>query len=346
MERPDHISGNWRATVTNVDDPTKSGRVMISIPSLRLTEMWAEPAVAIGGSSGHGSYVIPRVGDKLFVFFDGGNIKHPIYFAMSPGQNDIPVAFNGGQDALITTRNSNALKLPAWNEPTTNASVEYPYGQGIKFPGGTLLVVDESGGETKIAVYHPSNSYNEIESDGTHVSRVSGKDYEIIMGSKFVYIGGSVSETIAGGLGVGVGRDYSMSVGGNSMVSVNGNSTETITGISTENVMGSKVLTVIGPYAVSTSSTLSIMATSLAASFASGGSMTAGPDGLSLYMASVMSFVSAVSMTLQAPLITLRGNMVQIGPTGTVPVLVLGTTFCPYIGAPVNGGSTTVFGSI
>ncbi len=332
MER---IYGNHRAVVTNINDTTKSGRVMIDIPALRLRNMWAEPAVAVGGSSGKGEYIIPRVGDKIFVFFDGGNVSYPIYFAMSPAQNDIPNAFSGkGTDPLIAYRNEHALVTPSWSEPTTNATVEYPYSQGIKFPGGVLLVVDESDG-SKVAMYHPSNSYEEWQGDGNHIARASGSDYEIIIGSKFIYIGGSATQYIA--------RSSDLVIGQNETKTVGGNGTSTYVGNNTINVGGALQ---------ANATSAGINAASISALFA-GGSMTADAAGISMVLTTLLAITaSALQLTANSvmslnagALISLVAPIVRLGMVGTVPVLVQGTSYCPYIGSPVTGGSTTVFGS-
>lgn len=323
----DKLFGNYRAVVTDTADPTKSGRVKIDIPSLRLRNAWAEPALSLGGASGKGSYVIPRVGDKIFIFFDGGNIAHPIYFATSPSQNDIPVAFNGGTDSLIQNRNANSLVTPSWSEPKTNATVTYPYGQGIKFPGGTLMLVDESQGTT-IGVYHPTNSYQEMQSSGNHIVRVAGSDYEIIMGSKFMYVGGSISDLITGSRGVTVGRDDTFTVAGSSI----------------ETIIGQKTVTIGGSMAVTAAGSIAATAASMALTTA-GGTATLDSSGLEMVIATAIKLTSLASMTFTAMDITLKAAQVKLGPVGTVPILVLGTSYCPFIGSPVTGGSATVFGS-
>lgn len=323
MQRTDKVDGNWRAVVVDNIDPTKSGRVKIDIPNLRLMGMWAEPAIQVGGSDIHGSYTIPRVGDKLFVFFDGGNIAHPIYFAMSPAQKDIPKAFSGGQDPVIATRNSSALVTPKWSEPTTNATVEYPYGQGIKFPGGTLVVVDESSGESKVAMYHPANSYSEYAGDGSHVGRIASDDYEIIMGDLFVYVGGSLSALIAKDLGLEVGGDVEQKVGGDV----------------TQEVAGKTTTTVLGSISVSTADLFSLIANSIKIQ----------TNSFSLTVLETLLLKTDVSITLQSQLvnilgsstINLRSPMVNIG-AGTGNVLTVLTAFCPWCGRTVGPGLPTV----
>lgn len=321
-QRTDKVEGNWRAIVTDNLDITCSGRVKIDIPGLRLKDMWAEPAIQVGGSDVHGSYTIPRIGDKLFVFFDGGNIAHPIYFATSPAQKDIPKAFSGGRDPVVAARNSSALVTPKWSEPTTNATVEYPYGQGVKFPGGTLVIVDESGDESKVAVYHPANSYSEYAGDGSHVGRIATDDYEIIMGDLFVYVGGSLSALIAKDFDIEVQGNYEQKVLGDLSYETVGNVDHKITGTLTETVVGNIDIKTADAYTlVANAITLKTLKFSL--------------------IAPIIVFQAATSITLNSPLIALQGAMVKIG-AGTAPVLTALTAFCPWCGRPVGPGLPTV----
>jgi hypothetical protein len=344
MSTPNKLAGNWRAIVTDNQDPVKSGRVKISIESLGLNNMWAEPAIQIGGSAIHGSYAIPRIGDKIFVFFDGNNINHPIYFATSPCQTDIPAAFNGGSDILINTRNAQALDTGAWKEPTVSATSVYPLNQGIKFPGGVLLVVDESGGQSKVAMYHPSNSYEEFLGSGTHVVRIASNDFEIIMGNKFIYIGGSVSEIVGGSVGTSIGRDNVLTVGGDDI----------------ENVLGKKTLVVAGKYAITDGDLIDIITKTLKLLWA-GGSVTCHESGVTLEVgdfelqadkiditAPEVTFDVDKKFTVKTPLtIDLKAMQVKLGILGSFPFNVhVGTlSYDGYINNPIKGGSTTIMGS-
>jgi hypothetical protein len=324
-QHTDKIDGNWRAIVTDNNDPFDSGRVKIDIPSLRLKNLWAEPAISIGGGGGgnHGGYVIPRVGDKLFVFFDGGNNAHPIYFAMSPSQTDIPNAFAGKVDPVVAARNSQALKTSKFNEPTTNATVQYPYGQGTKFPGGVLIVVDESNEQSKVAMYHPANSYTEYAGDGSHVGRIATDDYEIIMGDLFTYVGGSITGLVMDNIDLQVTGNYTEKVLGNVTEQVGGNVTEQIAGNVMENV--------IGNVNVNVAQLISIIANAVTVQVRT---------SFNLIAPSIM-FEAATSISMEAPLINILGGMVLIGQ-GIAPVLTVATAFCPWCGGSVGPGVPTV----
>ena len=344
IDTPNKLTGNWRSVVTDNMDPTKSGRVKISIESLGLNNMWAEPAIQIGGSAIHGSYAIPRIGDKIFVFFDGNNINHPIYFATSPSQRDIPPAFDGQTDGLIAARNASALTTPTWVEPTVSPTAEYPYNQGIKYPGGSLLVVDESDGQTKIALYHPANSYQEYLGTGDHVARVAGIDYEIIMSNKFLYIGGSLSEIVGGSRGTTISNDSVLTIGGDSI----------------ETVIGKKTEVIAGKYALTDGDLIDIITKTLKLLWAGGGgTITCHESGISTEVdnfdleaekvsvkSSEIAFEVDKEFTVKTPqTIELKGMRVKLGLAPVLAVHVQGLSMCPYSGSPVTGGSMTISGS-
>ena len=324
------ITGNWRAIVRDNLDPYKSGRVKIDIIPLGLKNMWAEPACQVGGSDVHGSYIIPRVGDKVFVFFDGNNINHPIYFATSPSQKDIPKAFSGEVDPVIKTRNSSVMVTPKFSEPTTNASVEYPYGQGVKFPGGVLIIVDESGGESKVAMYHPIGSYEEFAGDGTHIVRVAEDDYEIIIGKKFMYVGGSMTDMILG----------------NVDTTVMGNVTENIAGNQSTIVVGAlnilaatySIASAFGYQKSDKTKSITVMTTPVETSSLVSLSYMAP---IITFTADIFTFVAREVLNFVAPIINIKGNLVRIG-AGTAPILTVKTAFCSWCGRPIGPGLPTV----
>ena len=314
----DLILGNHRAIVMDHLDPMDSGRVKIEIPSLRIRNVWAEPFLGFGGAPETGCYVIPRKGTRIWVFFDGGNIHHPVYFGRSPSKEEIPLIFAGKADPLITARNAGITTTSKFTEPMTNPTVEYPYGQGVKFPNGALLIVDESNGETKVAMYHPCSSYEEYQNNGDHIARIAKDDYEIIIGDKFMYVGGDIAQVIAGNFDSEIQGDHKQKILGKSETEVIGNIDVKTTGKSTETVTGNKTFNVGGNFSIQT------MALKI--------------------IAQAINFAAASGINMTAPIIALNG-IVKLGPAGNVPVHVAGSSFEGIFGTPIIGGSTTVFGS-
>lgn len=97
----EHLHGIYRGVIEDRDDPEKAGRVRVrvfgvhterkiksTIEGIPTDELpWAEPAMGLfeGSMSGFGAWAIPLQGAHVFVFFEGGNIMQPRYFATVPG---------------------------------------------------------------------------------------------------------------------------------------------------------------------------------------------------------------------------------------------------------------------
>lgn len=95
------LSGIYRGIVEDSNDPEKSGRVRVRVFAIHTmnaeqTESegipikhlpWAIPALPIttGGVAGLGNFSVPKKGSHVFVFFENGNIMHPVYFATAMG---------------------------------------------------------------------------------------------------------------------------------------------------------------------------------------------------------------------------------------------------------------------
>lgn len=71
----------YRGIVADRKDPEKRGRLKLKVPLLMDDEVhdyWALP-IAIFSSSGIGLNAIPEVGDPVWVQFEGGDIRYPIW---------------------------------------------------------------------------------------------------------------------------------------------------------------------------------------------------------------------------------------------------------------------------
>ena len=235
----------YRGIVTDNDDiklGARTGRVKVDVASIKVKNVWAEPAMPVGGQPEKGQYIIPRVGDKVFLFFDGGNVHSAIYFATSPCKVDIPPAFVT-IDELITSRASSLLSAikcgtQTWSEPAPPTSIEYPYNQGIKFPGGVLINVDDSSHKTRIQMHHPSGSYADWTNEGEKITRVSSNEYEIIMSDKNLYIGGTLAQNVVNGIQETItGSCFSETTGSVSKI-ITGEVQESITGMVTKSITG------------------------------------------------------------------------------------------------------------
>ncbi len=72
--------GKYRGLVLNNVDPLQQGRLLVQVPDvlgLGLSS-WAMPCVPFAGPQ-MGAYVVPIIGAKVWVEFEGGNPDYPIW---------------------------------------------------------------------------------------------------------------------------------------------------------------------------------------------------------------------------------------------------------------------------
>lgn len=137
-------------TVTDNLDPLKLERIKVSIPGL-LEE--ADPSLhPWAGKDGNGfmsstsTYgffgLVPRIGDKVWVRFQRGDLLFPLYWA-SP-------ILNGQRPA--------------------EADVNYPNRYGWVDPAGNSVVIDVTAGSTTMEFKHKTGTVIRINNDGSITS--------------------------------------------------------------------------------------------------------------------------------------------------------------------------------
>ena len=91
--------GMYMAEIVDNADPdgASSGRAKVRVfPMMTGLEVsvlpWALPAFGLfeGGSADVGAFTVPAQGSKVWVFFAGGDVRSPVYFASAPGKSDGP----------------------------------------------------------------------------------------------------------------------------------------------------------------------------------------------------------------------------------------------------------------
>ena len=137
-----HYYGKYRGFVVNNQDPEKSGRLQLRVPSLFGGEPtgWALPCLPFGGLKNQGLFFIPEVDSQVWVEFEEGNVNQPIWVGVFWQESgDIP------QEA-------------AQKEPTTRV---------IRTPSGHVLQFDDAKGKEQFRLVHPAGSEMNIDPNGT-----------------------------------------------------------------------------------------------------------------------------------------------------------------------------------
>jgi uncharacterized protein involved in type VI secretion and phage assembly len=74
--------GKYRGTVIDNDDPSRLGRLKVSVPSVLGQDVvtgWATPCVPYGGAPGQGFLFVPERGAGVWVEFEEGDLEFPIW---------------------------------------------------------------------------------------------------------------------------------------------------------------------------------------------------------------------------------------------------------------------------
>jgi hypothetical protein len=127
------------------------------------------------------------------------------YIAPIPTANN-PV--NQTQPAIANpdTRTS----APIANEPPVNRESQYPYNKATQTEGGHLLEIDDTPGKERILTQHVTGTYDEMNHDGSRVTKVVHDNYTIVAGDDYVSIQGKCNVRIIGDATVRIGGHLTM----------------------------------------------------------------------------------------------------------------------------------------
>jgi hypothetical protein len=214
---------------------------------------WSEPCLGLieGSVSGAGCFSVPLQGSHVFLFFEGGNWESPRYFATVPGQPveapDTSKGFNDpageyprtdrlgepdwhrlarGESAgtIVDHKNANvdknveiALTNPreTWDEPDSAYAAQYPKNIVMTTHRGITIEIDNTTGAERVHVFHPSNTYIEIDAVGNVVFRNEGDKFEITKGDKNTHNLANENETIDIDKNKFIKKDENIEVGNN-----------------------------------------------------------------------------------------------------------------------------------
>jgi len=206
------------------------------------------------------STILP--GTKVFVFFMDRHQQKPFYFAVLPFfLKELPDFEKGFSDpaqqypsddylnessisrlarnekideTCVKIKNDN---LETWDvngaeikEPESGYDAEYPYNRVIETPSGIIIELDSTPGGERIHIYHPLNSFVEIQADGSKVSKTSGNEFDITLEDKHLYVGGLLTLKVDGDASIEVEGDLQLKCNGSADVTLGDDSVITAEG--------------------------------------------------------------------------------------------------------------------
>jgi len=129
---------------------------------------------------------------------------------------------------LIGKRNAALTKGVAiagggtWDEPKSTYAAVPPYDDVKETESGHLFEMDDTPNAERINLAHRTGTFFEIYPDGSQVTKIKGKNYEIVAGDDFVNIQGNCNITVNGNANVKVLKNVKMEVTGNFDAAIGG----------------------------------------------------------------------------------------------------------------------------
>ncbi len=145
--------GKYRGKVVNNVDPEGRARLQVLIPEVlgQNTPRWALPASPYAGDQ-VGFFALPPVNASVWVEFEAGNLKHPIWSGCFWGQGEIPAADATPETVFLRTRGA-SLTI---DDAQSLITIETSDGAKVTIGGGEIklegwrITCDAQGGKTEL----------------------------------------------------------------------------------------------------------------------------------------------------------------------------------------------------
>lgn len=135
----------YRAFVIDNEDPENKGRVRLSIPDvtgLKELNTWVWPKGVFAGK-GYGFHFIPQVNEVVYVEFEYGDPKRPLYSYGYPGNGDIPENYNSINQYWVITPAGHRL---LFDEDENTVEIYHKDGKYIKLTESVIELNGTSNG--------------------------------------------------------------------------------------------------------------------------------------------------------------------------------------------------------
>ena len=233
-----------RGIVVSVDDPDERGRVRCAIPDLFLDgetgtvldSQWCESKG--GGLLGAGSLDVPKVGTQVWVqsvYSAANDTFDLVYERGNTGKakegSFAPAVGRGKDDDSVRLKVSPPFSLPSATAvlerrspadnkvtrpedtsrveipgiPTSANAGVYPHNRVLKTEGGFVLELDDTPGNERLQLHHPSGASVEVYGSGVWSQRSSKKWEEVlehdtkhVWGDERVRVDGHVTRGVGG----------------------------------------------------------------------------------------------------------------------------------------------------
>lgn len=140
--------GVFTASVVDNRDREGLARVLVRVPGVAETGVWARLATMMAGRD-RGTLFIPEVGDEVLVVFEQGDLRAPYIIGSLWNGNDKPPA-GDASTKLIRSRSGLTIRI---DDKASSLVIETPGGQRITLEDtpGSVRIEDSNGNSVTLA---------------------------------------------------------------------------------------------------------------------------------------------------------------------------------------------------
>lgn len=177
-----NLSGLFRASVVNANDPLGLGRVQVRVPSLHgvnpnasnfvpdVSLPWATPGSWNNAGNNMGEFNPPTKGNRVFVAFEGGSPNYPVYLG------GIPTLIG---NTKVYTPEPSVLGGMSFDIDTSDFNLDFVNGTErcmFKSLKGATIIVDDFDAHEYIKIIDQSGQTIVMGNDGDALPRRVGTD--------------------------------------------------------------------------------------------------------------------------------------------------------------------------
>ena len=156
--------GKYRGLVVSNIDVQNQGRILAQVPAVSnvIPSTWALPCLPFAGIVS-GFFVLPAVGSAVWIEFEGGDVRHPIWTGGFWAEGQIPALALAAPPALqqltIQTTAGNTLMVSDAPGPTGGILLQTVKGAFISISDTGIIINNGQG--AVIAMTGPAVSVNQ-----------------------------------------------------------------------------------------------------------------------------------------------------------------------------------------
>ena len=103
-----------------------------------------------------------------------------------------------GRENSSLTSDVQTAEGATWSQPKSSYNAITPYDMVLETESGHVMEFDDTKGAERIHIAHRMGTFFEIHPDGSKVTKIIGKNYQIITGDDFINVQGACNITVGG----------------------------------------------------------------------------------------------------------------------------------------------------